>query len=169
MKAGFGILATSMLAGAAMALLSGPALAAHGKVGLWNVTVTMSGRGMPNIPAAARAQMKAHGIGTPNDHTISARHCMTAEEVASDRLSLKGPTGQGCSLTDLKTAGHTLTGNMVCNGKVKGEGHIAITYDTPEHYSGSMAFAGSAGGPPLHMTYNYEGHWLKADCGNVHN
>ncbi|MDE3114779.1 MAG: DUF3617 domain-containing protein [Pseudomonadota bacterium] len=168
MKAISGITAFSALAGLALAL-SSPAQAAHGKVGLWNVTVTMGGPVAPEIPAAARTQMKTHGIGTPNDHTISAQHCMTAAEVASDRLTLKGPTQQSCSLTDLKTAGHTLTGRMVCTGEMKGEGRIAITYDTPEHYSGKMDFNGSAGERPLHMSYRYEGRWRAADCGNVKN
>ncbi len=169
MKAGLRILGTSMLVGVAMTLLSAPALAAHGKVGLWNVTVTMSGPGVPAIPATARAQMKAHGIGTPNGHTISAQHCMTAQEVASDNLAFKGSTQPDCKMSDLKTVGHTLSGTMVCSGQMKGAGHIAITYDTPEHYSGKMNFDGSSGGHPLHMNYLYEGRWLKADCGNVSN
>ncbi|MBU6442589.1 MAG: DUF3617 family protein [Alphaproteobacteria bacterium] len=168
MKPGLEILRTAVLAAAALALLSAPASAAHGKAGLWHITVTVSGPGMPAMPAAARAQMKARGVNMPSGHTISAQHCMTAQEVASDRFPFNEPAQQDCKMINLKTVGHTFSGDLVCSGQMTGQGHIAITYETDEHYSGKMAFSGSASSRPLQMNYRYEGRWLKADCGNVH-
>ena len=68
---------------AALGLVAVPAIASHGKVGLWDVTVTVRMAGMPampdmsKLPPEAQAAMRAHGISM-NGHTMSATHCMTA-------------------------------------------------------------------------------------------
>ena len=144
-----------------------PALAAHGKVGLWKVTVTMQNPAMARMSASDREQMRAMGMQMQNGHTVTVDHCMTAAEVASDQLSTNSARQQGCTMENLKTTGKTFSGDMVCKGEMTGKGHMAVTYDSAEHYSGKMIFSGSAHGQPVSMTNLYEGHWIKADCGAV--
>lgn len=152
-----------------IALLAFPpaAFAAHGKAGLWNVTVSIEGAGMPQVSPEDIARMQAMGIQMPDRNTISTQHCMTAAEVNSDRLSSGSAAQQGCTMTGTKTSGHTLSGDMVCNGNLKGEGHMTLDYDKPEHYTGKMTFSGTAGGQPADITYIYDGKWTSPDCGRI--
>src|ERR1041385_263359 len=72
-------------AGAAIVLVAVPAIASHGKAGLWDVTITtnMGGAGMPDmsrLPPEAQAAMRAHGV-MMNGNAMSVQHCMTQAEV----------------------------------------------------------------------------------------
>lgn len=162
-----GRVAMMLAGGLAAALAVTPALAAHGKVGLWKITVSMQNPAMGQISSSDQAQMRAMGIQMQNAHTVTVDHCMTQDEVNSDQLSAASARQQGCELENLKTAGHTFSGDMVCKGQMKGRGHMTVTYDSPEHYSGKMQFSGTAHGQPVSMTNTYDGRWVKADCGGV--
>lgn len=152
---------------AALTALPPAVFAAHGKAGLWDVTVSIEGMEMPQVSPEDMARMKAMGIQMPNRNTISTKHCMTAAEVNSDELTSGTAAEQGCSMTDTKAEGHTLSGDMVCNGTLKGEGHMTLDYDKPEHYSGKMTFNGTAAGQPADITYLYDGKWTSPDCGGT--
>src|ERR1700744_690509 len=76
------------------------AFASHGKVGLWEVTTTMNmgGAGMqmpdlsklpPDQRAMVEAQLKKSGVSM-NGNTVTAQHCMTASEVATDKPMAMG-------------------------------------------------------------------------------
>ncbi len=158
-------------AAALAAVLAWPvvAFAAHGKPGLWKITVTMEGAGqnMPHISASDRAQMKAMGVEMPNDHTISTQHCMTEAEVNGNGLSaLRQPAGSGCTLTNKTANGGTFSADMVCTGTMKGQGHVMISYDGAEHYTGKTSFTGTTQGQTTQMTTLLDGHWVSPDCGN---
>ncbi len=145
------------------------ALAAHGKAGLWQITVTMQmpGRNVPELSASDRAQMKAMGIDSPNAHTISVQHCMTAADVNSDALHSMQQPGAECTMSNRKTSGQTFSADVVCTGEVIGNGHVMVSYDAPEHYSGKMTFTGTNQGQPANVIELYDGKWISADCGNV--
>lgn len=151
----------------ALVALPSAAFAAHGKAGLWDVTVSIQGAGMPQASPQDMARMKSMGIQMSNHNTISTQHCMTADEVNSDKLTSGTATEQGCTMTGTKMEGHTLSGDMVCNGTLKGEGHMTLDYDKPEHYSGKMTFKGTAAGQPTDITYLYDGKWTSPDCGGT--
>ncbi|HWA92299.1 MAG TPA: DUF3617 domain-containing protein [Rhizomicrobium sp.] len=148
-------------------LLPLPALAAHGKAGLWEVTTTMN---MPNmaaqIPPAQLAQMRAHGIKLPTGNTITATHCMTAQEVAMDKPPpMPNRHGENCKMQNMKVAGQAMSADMVCSGaNMQGTGHFQIAYDSSEHYSGKMSFNMTAHGRPMAMSNSFEGRWVSADC-----
>jgi hypothetical protein len=112
--------------------------------------------------------MKAMGIDMPDSHTISTEHCMTAEEVHADALHAMSQSGSGCKLENKRMHGQSYSADMICSGELKGRGHVQVSYDSPEHYSGQMTFAGTSHGQPANIKNVYEGHWVKADCGNVH-
>lgn len=159
-------LAGGILAGLAALVMSGTALAGHGKVGLWKVTVTMQGM-RASIPEADRAQLKAMGVQMPNSRTITTQHCMTKAEVNSGALHAVQQPGSGCVLKNKMTSGQTYSADMVCNGEMKGRGRVSVSYDSPKHYIGKMTFAGTAHGRPANLANQFEGRWVSADCGGV--
>lgn len=161
-----GVVAAAALAAA---LLSTAAWADHGKAGLWRVTVTLhsNDRALPQMSASDRAQMKALGVEMPNNHTVTTEHCMTEEEVKADALHAIQQRGAGCVLKNRTKSGQTYSADMVCNGEMKGQGHVTVTYDTNEHYSGKMTFRGTSHGRPADITNLFDGSWIAASCGNV--
>jgi hypothetical protein len=150
--------------GAALAGTTGAALASHGKVGEWAITVTMGGGekfpDMSKMPADAQARMKAMGM-TSNGSSMSIRHCMTAEEVAHDVLTTQDKT---CKLSNQKVTGHTMSADMACSGQVNGTGHFTVTYDSDTHYTGEMIITGTADGQPVHHDQMFDGRWVSATC-----
>ncbi len=76
--------------------------------------------------------------------------------------------GQECKVQNMKTAGRSVSADMVCSGQaMQGSGHFAMTYDSPEHYSGKMSFDVNAHGRRMAMSSTMEGRWIGASCGNV--
>jgi Protein of unknown function (DUF3617) len=153
---------------AALALIAAPAIASHGKVGLWSVTVTMNMPGMPDLsslPPQAQAAMRARGM-TMNGHTMTVQHCMTQEEVnAIKPPPMRG--GQDCKMSNLKTAGQSFSADLVCSGEMNATGHFEISYDSAEHYTGKSTISGTENGHPINSTTTMEGRWVSADCKGV--
>jgi hypothetical protein len=143
------------------------ALASHGKAGLWEITARMNVPNMmASIPPDQMARMQAMGIPMPNGQTFTSQHCMTADEVASDKPPPMHNT-QDCTTTSMTHDAHTVNVDMVCKGEMNGQGHVTVTYDSDEHYSGSFTFTGSAHGHPSSMSNSFEGKWISADCGSA--
>ena len=153
---------------AALGLVAVPAIASHGKVGLWSVTVTVQMAGMPampdmsKLPPEAQAAMRAHGVSM-NGHTMNATHCMTAEEVNRDTPPDMSRNNE-CKMTNMHVGGQAMSADMVCGGDMQGTGHFEIAFDSPTHYSGKATMAGSAHGHPVNSVTTYEGRWVSADC-----
>jgi hypothetical protein len=150
---------------AALIIAAVPAIASHGKAGLWSVTVTMNMPGMPDmskLPPEAQAAMRARGMSM-NGRTMTVQHCMTQEEVNA----IKPPpmrNGQDCKMSNVKTVGQSFSADLVCTGEMNATGHFEITYDTPEHYTGKQSFTGTQDGHPINATTTMEGRWVSADC-----
>ncbi len=154
-------------ASATLALVAAPALAGHGKVGLWNVTITTNMAGMPDmskLPPEAQAMMKARGM-TMNGNSMSVQHCMTQEEVNADHPSMRNE--KECKVSNMKTSGNSFSADMVCNGQMQGTGHVEFVFDSPEHYTGKTSMNGTAGGHPVNSSTTMEGRWVSADCKGV--
>jgi hypothetical protein len=153
---------------AAALLLPASALAAHGKAGLWDITTKtqMPGVEMPDMskmPPEVQARMKAMHMHM-SDKGMQTQHCMTQAEVDQDKPPMHH---NGCKLTSYKASGHSFTGDMACTGEFQGTGHMQVTYDSPEHYKGSVTMSGTGHGHPMNMHTSFEGHWVSANCGNV--
>jgi hypothetical protein len=131
----------AVVLGLGAAIVATPALAAHGKAGLWQVTATVHMPGVAaQIPPAQLAQMRAHGIKLPTDNTVVTTHCMAAQEVAMDKPPpMDKGRAKDCKMQNMKVAGQTVSADMVCSGaEMSGTGHFSMTYDSPEHYAGKM-------------------------------
>ena len=102
-------LAIAGLAGLSAVIVAGRALADHGKVGLWSVTVTMNGDLMnipdlSKLPPDALARMKAMGISA-SGNTVTMQHCMSAADVAADFPNIHSGAG-----ADARRPMFTMTG-----------------------------------------------------------
>ncbi len=143
----------------------GVSLAGPGKAGLWEVTTQMGG--MPQIPPEQMAKMKAMGMQMPAGNTFTTQHCVTPEEAAATKPPPMGRNKE-CQMGKMSVAGGVISGDMTCSGEeMTGTGHFQVTYDTPQHYSGQMAFSGDSHGHHMNMTNRFEGKWLSASCGTV--
>jgi hypothetical protein len=131
-------LKSAALLAAAVLLVPGAALAAHGRVGLWESTTSVTMAGMP-----------------PQAH--KATYCMTAAEVASDAAPGGNPN---CTYQNAHVQGHTYSADMVCTGTFQAKGHFTSTYDSDTHFTAVISMTGDG----FAMTNNVEGKWLKADC-----
>lgn len=123
---------------------AGPALASHGRVGLWQATTTMT----MSMPGMAKMPRQTH----------SATFCMTAQQVASDAPPPSG--NPACKMQNLHVMGNTVTADMVCHGQMEGTGHFTTTYDSDTHYTASFSMAMNG----MTMASAIVGKWLKADC-----
>ncbi len=154
----------AMVVGIALVGATGVAMASHGKVGEWSVTVTMGGGekfpDMTKMPADVQARMKAMGM-TSNGDSMNIDHCMTPEEVANDTLMTQDKT---CKLSNQKVTGHTMSADMTCSGQINGSGHFSVTYDSDTHYTGEMIVDGTSNGQAVHHDQKFDGRWISAVC-----
>ena len=155
---------------AASLLVVAPALAGHGKAGLWTITTKMEMPVMPQmpdmsqLPPEARARIEAMHMNM-SGNSMTMQHCMTQAEVDQDKPPPMA--NKECKLVKSSMVGHTYTGDMACTGDFNGTGHFQVTYDSGEHYAGSMDMKGSHEGHPMNMHSSFEGKWISASCGNV--
>jgi hypothetical protein len=151
---------------AALAVMAAPALADHGKAGLWAVTVTVQGAPPPSPEAIA--QMKANGIEVSGPNSMTVPRCMTQDEVSADK-PIPMRQAEGCTMRNMQASGSTITAETVCQSPdVSGGGHFSMTYDPSNtRYSGQMTFSGVSHGHPVTMTNRFDAKWVRADCGNV--
>lgn len=161
-----------LVMGAALAasFLATEAMAA-GKPGLWSVTTQMNMPGMPQMPQLTpeqAAQMRQLGIQMPamaaGGHGMTVQTCITPQQAAATAPPSFTRDNDKCVTQNVQQRGQTMSADMVCTGDMNGTGHVQVTYDSDQHYHGSMDFMGTAQGHPANMTMTMEGNWLKADC-----
>lgn len=133
-----------LLAAAILLCAPGAAFAGHGKAGLWTVTSTTDLK--ITLPPEVDAQMKKAGRAmSPQTHTTQM--CMSQAEVDSDKPPHIDPSGTGCDTHIISQTASSMKAKMVCNGRMKGAGDLAIRYTGDNaHYSGRYSFEGSVEG-----------------------
>ena len=156
---------------AGAALLAAPiaALAAHGKAGLWQITVTIndSNARMPDLsklPPDVQARMKAMGVST-SGNTISVQHCMTMQEFGMHKLPSLGPRGKDCTMSNASESGGHFSADLTCSGRFSGSGHVQADWDSDDHYTADVSMTGVRNGQPVSDTEKVEGRFLSAQCG----
>jgi Protein of unknown function (DUF3617) len=155
---------------AAVVLGSVGAALAHGKVGLWSITVTMKSSAMPDIAKMspqAQAQLRQMGLFNGKGTQVTGQHCMTAAEVAVNDFSAAQRKDKTCKIVSQKISGGAMEADMVCSGDLKGKGHMKFVFDSDTHYFGQMTMTGMHGSQPVNNNETFEGHWVKADCAGV--
>lgn len=156
--------------GAALTLAVCPAaMAGHGKVGTWEVTMKMGGAGMPQMPSMAnmppemQARMKAHGVQMNGGGGITTKFCMTPEQVNADKPPMTHR--DNCKTENVKTSGNTFSADVICTGQMQSKGHMEFTFSSPEHYSGFMKTTVTMeGGQQMNHDMAMDAHWVSANC-----
>jgi len=131
----------------------GSALAAHGKAGLWRIRSTTA--------------MEMKGVAPSGAHSHTSHMCMSQAEVDADTPPHIDQTATGCQTHVTSATPSALTADLVCDGSLKGQGHMQIVYRGDAHYAGTYSFHGAVEGNDSTMTTSFKGDWLKADCGRV--
>jgi hypothetical protein len=163
----------AVVLGFSVTILTGasfPAQAMHARPGEWQVSMKMDMTGMPQIPPAQLAKMRAMGIHLPvGGDTITVTHCVTPSEAAMDKIPTMAKERQKyCSMQNLKTSAVGMSADMVCAGKVQGGGHMQVRFDSPQHYAGTVSMSLNANGHPMHSTNTFDAKWLSDDCKAEH-
>ena len=160
-----------LLTGLALCAASSAALASHGRAGLWSMSVTMGGDrpampDMSQMPPEVQARMRAMGMSM-GGNTITVRHCMTPDEVASDVPHVDPRSTHGCGMANVHHDGHTFSADMVCSREFNGSGHMTFTYDGDTHYTGEVVMNGVADGHPVNEDEKIDARWVSPDCGGA--
>lgn len=139
------------------------------KPGLWEGSVKMDLNSvMANLPPETAAQMEAMGIELPTGTAIRTQFCLTPEQAAKNVVPQVTDAQSGCSVTESKRSGDTLTASVHCDGAMKGKGGMEVKLGSPESYTGRLQFSGmSDQGLPLELTNDFSGRWVSASCGSV--
>jgi hypothetical protein len=103
----------------------------------------------------------------PGSEPVTVQMCMSKEEVESDVPPHLDSAATGCDTKLVSQTAGAMRANIICKGQMKGTGSIAITYNGPEHYTGTYSFKGTSYGHATSMTTRFKGDWVKADCGKV--
>ncbi|MGH8456569.1 MAG: DUF3617 domain-containing protein, partial [Stenotrophobium sp.] len=154
---------------AACALLPLSASAAGLKAGQWEVTTTMDmGKHAPKMPQLTpeqMTQMKQMGMKMPSfsGGAITTKICVSPEEAASGQPPIHQSEDSGCKPKDFKHSGNHTTGEIVCDGEMKGTGEVDVTQGD-ETYTSKFHFKGISHGQPVDMNNTSTGHWLQASC-----
>ena len=158
----------SALIASSLILVPAVAFAAHGKVGLWNVTTTMQMSNAPQIPPEALAMMKERHLPIPGSgQPVTSQICMTQEQVNADKPPAMSNREESCDTKVLNQSPGLMEANVSCHGRMNGVGHIKVIWRGNEHYEGIYNFKGVMNGQPHEMTTHYSGDYVKSDCGAV--
>ena len=158
----------ALIGAACAAHLAPAAQAAHGKVGTWEVSTKMSGStmaGMPDmskLPPEVQAKMKARGVSMNAGGGMTAKFCMTADQVNNDKPPMTHRSE--CEPQNVKMQGNVFSADVVCKGPGAAKGHIEITFDGPTHYSGRQTTTVTVGGQAQSHEMLLDAHWLSPDC-----
>ena len=128
------------------------------KPGLWEITTTMT------QPAPTRAGAPANGMSTVS------QVCATKEEF--DKYgTFKPRMDASCQLADIVKHGNDMTANLVCSGRMKGQGTLESISTDSEHTHSKAHFTGvvqmGADSHPLEWTSESTAVFKSADCGAV--
>lgn len=139
------------------------ALAGHVRAGLWEQTFHLHMPMTAMMTPEQMARMQAMGVQVPTDRTTTHRYCVSAADAAND----KPPPvhDKNCTMSNLVYTARNFTADMTCTGEMQGQGHISVTFDGDQHYTGSYMFNASLHGRPMDVSNSFEATWISADCG----
>ncbi len=136
------------------------------KPGQWDMTVKMQMKNMPQISAEDMAKMKEMGIKVPfAGEPMHIQQCITPEQASLKQPMDPSHGKNGCTVKNYKHKGNTASGEMICNGEMKGTGKFEMTLDSDTSYSTKVSFKGvSKDGQPIDQTTESSGKWAKEKC-----
>ncbi len=107
------------------------------------------------------ARMQAMGVQIPTDRTTTHRYCVSAADAAID----KPPPVHNCTTSNVVYTARTFAADITCTEEMQGQGHVSVTFDGDQHYSGGYMFNASVHGRPMDVSNSFEATWISADCG----
>jgi hypothetical protein len=139
------------------------------KPGLWENTATVNfTQGGPQIPPEQLEKMRQMGIDLPFGKPHVIKTCVTPEMAARNDPPRVTREQDGCKMSRIDPAANPITGELVCEGDIKGKGSLKVFHDSPSSFKGSLEFTGvDKRGTPLAMQTSFSGRWLSDDCGDV--
>jgi hypothetical protein len=139
------------------------------KAGLWENTATVNfSQGGPQIPPEQLEKMKQMGIQLPFGRPIVVKACVTPEMAARSEPPRVTREQDGCKMAGFDASANPITGELVCDGDMKGKGSLKVFHDSNTAYKGTMDFAGvDKRGTAVAMEITFSGRWLSDDCGGV--
>jgi hypothetical protein len=142
------------------------ARAEHLKPGMWKVTTAVDfGVVATQVPADQLARLQSLGIRLPSaPQGITTQQCLTREQSLRDIPPHIGPNDSGCASKNEKASGARMSADLVCTGRMAGQGTVQLTHTDEGHYSGSLTFKGMIDGHPVDLTSKIDGEWLSKDC-----
>jgi hypothetical protein len=137
------------------------ALAGHVRAGLWEQTFHLHMPMTAMMTPEQTARMQAMGVQIPTDRTTTHRYCVSAADAAID----KPPPVHNCTTSNVVYTARTFAADITCTGEMQGQGHVSVTFDGDQHYSGGYMFNASIHGRPMDVSNSFEATWISADCG----
>lgn len=134
------------------------------KVGLWEVTTTMTWQQSPFPP----------GMTPPAGSPFSAapqitQVCLT--QAILDRYGAPPPQNGDCQISNVKKDEHGVSADLSCTGRMTGKGTFESSWTDSDHAKGSSHFTGTVqartGTKPIEWTTSSTSVFKSADCGNV--
>jgi hypothetical protein len=147
------------------------------RVGLWEVSTTVSSNGQMPIPADLLARltpeqrarmeerMKANSAG--KTRTTTHKNCLTKEKL--DRGDTFSEDRKTCTETLVTSTSSTVEVRVVCeNEGVKSNGTFHIDALNPENIKGSIHMVAAGGNHSMNMSSTFTGKWIASSCGDLH-
>ncbi|MCB5183933.1 DUF3617 domain-containing protein [Methylobacillus gramineus] len=134
------------------------------KAGQWETSVKMQMQGLPEIAPEQLEQLKQFGIELPiGGNAMVTQQCITPEQ-AKLKQPLLPQTEDGCSVRNYHHNGNKVTGDVSCNGAIKGSGKFDMTLLSETAFQGNLSMQGTAQGMPINQNSDISGKWVKATC-----
>ncbi len=148
----------------AMTLLAGAQ--AVRKPGLWEMTTTRTVQQTP-MPPGMNMPPDAHSPTGPM--TTTTMVCLTQAMI--DKYGIPIGAGQGCKLINVALKATSVTGEMVCTGRMNGKGTWQSSWTDPNTAKGSTHFVGTMQmgqrSGPFEYTTQTTSVYKGSDCGSV--
>lgn len=170
------ILAVLAVVLAASALAADKLQPLNVRLGLWEVTTTMTSQGAMPIPAELLARMtpeqrarmeermKAGSAGKTK--TTTRKECMTKEKQEKNE-AFTAENEKGCRVAVLTSNSNQLEMKRTCNGEgVKSEGTIQVEALSPESVEGKTHIM-MTGSNTMSINGNFTGKWIAPACGQT--
>jgi hypothetical protein len=142
------------------------------KVGLWEMTSTLSFGGTPPLPKEVlekmtpeqQDRMKAdwRAQAAQQREPDVSRECITREDL--DKPFQSG-NEDDCTQTVVRTTRTTQEIRLVCTGEIKGSGVFRVNTPTPETMTGELDLKAGEGNAVFTIKGTIEGRWLGPECG----
>jgi hypothetical protein len=146
------------------------------KVGLWEVTHTITSSGMPPIPpemlarltpeqrAKMEERMKAHASESPRTKTV--RSCLTKERLEKDLAF--ADDDPACKHTIVSSTSSHLEVHLECDREgMKSDGTFKLDAVSRESVKGSVHTVTSGGDNSMTIDSTFTAKYLGSDCGTV--